>query len=165
METISPKEAAARLNISETRICKLLRSGRIKGACKQGRRWIIPLYRGALKITDKPQGPAGSWHFQKQRKQQKTIIHVNQHVIKHNKETNDRLPVFSVKQGKKIEYTSHIEFVGSAVLIYHPDKPLPCQATATLVTTEPVRYICERSPKDLDLKALQSRKKAFSANS
>lgn len=42
-ETMTAKEAAELLDITERRVTALCKEGRIKGACKSGRLWQIPL--------------------------------------------------------------------------------------------------------------------------
>lgn len=63
----------------------------------------------------------------------RTIVHVNQHVIKANGKTGDRNPPMTVKNYKTNEYGHTIsvldkegEIVGQ--FIYRPDKPLACGA-------------------------------------
>jgi hypothetical protein len=62
----------------------------------------------------------------------KTIIHVNQHVIKSNRKDNEVNPVLTCKTYKTNEYTNTAlvmkdgEEVGR--FVYRPDKPLSCGA-------------------------------------
>lgn len=64
----------------------------------------------------------------------KTIIHINQHVIKANKKRDSyREPVITVKTYKSTTYTHGVAIVGDdgniiARIIYSPDKPLSCGA-------------------------------------
>ena len=51
MEFMTTKEAVLKWNISERRIRKLLKEGRIEGAVKNGNSWNIPI--DALKPVDK----------------------------------------------------------------------------------------------------------------
>jgi hypothetical protein len=74
----------------------------------------------------------------------KTIIHVNQHVIKANRKSGDRNPVLTVKTYKDNRYMSEAEVVdgdGNTVckVIYRPDKPLSCGATVWIETQLDVR--------------------------
>jgi hypothetical protein len=64
----------------------------------------------------------------------KTIIHVNQHVIKSNikKEVSD--PVLTVKTYKDNRYAHEVEIVGSSKVVYSPDKPLSCGARVWIET-------------------------------
>ena len=53
----------------------------------------------------------------------KTIIHVNQHVIKRNGKTGDRDPTLTVKQGRKNTYAHEVVINGPSRVVYSPDKP------------------------------------------
>lgn len=70
-----------------------------------------------------------------------TIIHINQHNIKHNGKcpTDERKPVVTVKTWKDNTYCNEIEIVDNsgnviATLVYSPDKPLSCGAKVYLTT-------------------------------
>lgn len=72
----------------------------------------------------------------------KTIIHVNQHNIRHNTKNPDSpKPVFSVKRGKTNQYGFYVKISGPSELIYSPDKPLPCGAKAYIVTHSEVEIL------------------------
>lgn len=69
----------------------------------------------------------------------KTIIHVNQHVIKANRKLGARAPVLVVKTYKTNEYAHEVAIVdrkGKSVahVIYSPDKPLSCGAQVWIET-------------------------------
>lgn len=68
-----------------------------------------------------------------------TRIHVNQHVIKANRTTQNKKPVISVKTSKKTRYAHEVEIDGPAKVIYSPDKPLSCGATVWVETRSPVK--------------------------
>jgi hypothetical protein len=68
----------------------------------------------------------------------KSIIHVNQHVIRSNHKTGAREPVLSVKQGKKNTYAHEVEILGPSRVVYSPDKPLSCGARVWIETTSDV---------------------------
>lgn len=74
----------------------------------------------------------------------KTIIHVNQHVIKANKKNGEENPVLTCKTYKENIYAKEIEILdesGSVVakVIYSPDKPLSCGARVWVETHYEVR--------------------------
>ena len=58
----------------------------------------------------------------------KTIIHVNQHVIRSNSKTGERKPVLTVKTYKSNTYAHTVEIDGPSRIVYSPDKPLSCGA-------------------------------------
>lgn len=73
----------------------------------------------------------------------KTIIHVNQHIIKSNKKNNTQEPVLTVKTYKSNRYGSNViikDKTGDEVarIIYRPDRPLSCGARCWIETTEDV---------------------------
>lgn len=64
----------------------------------------------------------------------KTIIHVNQHVIKDNSKTGNRNPVLTVKTYKSNTYAHDVEIIGNSRVVYRPDKPLSCGAKVWIET-------------------------------
>jgi hypothetical protein len=71
----------------------------------------------------------------------KTIIHVNQHVIKSNRKNNINDPVLTVKTYKDNRYAHEVEINGPSKVIYSPDKPLSCGAHVWIETQEEVTII------------------------
>jgi len=70
----------------------------------------------------------------------KSIIHVNQHVIRANKKNGTCDPVITVKQGKKNTYAHEVEILGPSRVVYSPDKPLSCGARVWIETTSEVLF-------------------------
>jgi len=64
----------------------------------------------------------------------KTIVHVNQHVIKSNRKNKVEDPVLTVKTYKDNRYAHEVEILGSSKIIYSPDKPLSCGAHVWIET-------------------------------
>lgn len=73
----------------------------------------------------------------------KTIIHVNQHVIKKNSKTGEREPTLTVKQGKHNTYASDVIIHGPSRVVYSPDKPLSCGAKVWIETEAEVEFVGE----------------------
>ena len=71
----------------------------------------------------------------------KTVIHVNQHIIKRNQKTGEREPTLTVKTYKSNTYCHEVEIKGPSKVIYSPDKPLSCGARVWVETEEDV--ICD----------------------
>lgn len=72
----------------------------------------------------------------------KTIIHVNQHNIKANKDGANR-PVITCKTYKSNEYAHEVIICGqdgieAARVVYSPDKPLSCGAKVWIETQNKV---------------------------
>ena len=76
----------------------------------------------------------------------KTIIHVNQHIIRRNGKTSEREPVLTCKCGRHNTY-AHEAIIRDAEgrevarVVYRPDHPLSCGAKVWIETTNSVEYI------------------------
>ena len=70
--------------------------------------------------------------------QMKTIIHVNQHVIKANRKNGTNEPVLTVKTYKSNNYAHEVIINGPSKVIYRPDKPLSCGAHVWIETESEV---------------------------
>jgi len=68
----------------------------------------------------------------------KTIIHVNQHVIKSNAKKGATDPVLTVKTYKSNTYAHEVEILGPSRIVYSPDKPLSCGAKVWIETDSEV---------------------------
>jgi len=64
----------------------------------------------------------------------KTIIQVNQHVVRKNGKTGERNPVLTVKTYKDNKYAHEVEIDGPSRIVYSPDKPLSCGAKVWIET-------------------------------
>jgi hypothetical protein len=71
----------------------------------------------------------------------KTIIHVNQHVIKSNRKNGVNDPVLTVKDYTQNRYAHEVEIKGDSKVCYSPDKPLSCGAHVWIETTNEVIII------------------------
>ncbi len=124
---IHTTKAASLLNISPRRLRQLLQQGRVKGAYKSGKFWLIPLYNNLPQVIKAKRGQAGTWKTTKQPK--KTIVHINSNAIKSNakKSFELRKPVIALK-GTKNTYVHSLEIPYPCRVVYQPDKPLSCGA-------------------------------------
>jgi hypothetical protein len=68
----------------------------------------------------------------------KTIVHVNQHVIKANRKSQTNNPVLTVKTYKSNDYAHEVIINGPSKIVYRPDKPLPCGAQVWIETESDV---------------------------
>lgn len=69
----------------------------------------------------------------------KTIIHVNRHFIQFNKHYKEKLPVYTIKQGKQNRYAYGVITTGSCFFVDpRLTKPLRCGAMAWVETHDPV---------------------------
>lgn len=64
----------------------------------------------------------------------KTIIHVNQHIIKKNRKTGGNDPVLTVKTYKSNDYAHSVIIEGSSKIVYRPENPLSCGAHVWIET-------------------------------
>jgi len=71
----------------------------------------------------------------------KTIVHVNQHVIKANRKNGVKNPVLTIKTYKDNVYAHEVEVLGPSKIIYSPDKPLSCGAHVWIETQADVLII------------------------
>ena len=69
----------------------------------------------------------------------KTIIHVNQHVIKQNRKTGAIDPVLTCNTYKSNTYAHEVIIDGPSRIIYSPDKPLSCGAHVWIETESKVK--------------------------
>ena len=71
----------------------------------------------------------------------KTIIHVNQHVIKANRAYEENNPVLTVKTYKENRYAHEVTIHGASKVIYKPEKPLSCGAHVWIETQAEVEIV------------------------
>jgi len=71
----------------------------------------------------------------------KTIVHVNQHVIKSNRKNGVQEPVLTVKTYKDNRYAHEVIIKGDSKIVYSPDKPLSCGAHVWIETMAEVEVV------------------------
>ena len=71
----------------------------------------------------------------------KTIVHVNQHVIKSNRKHSTEEPVLTVKTYKSNTYAHEVNIKGGSKVVYSPDKPLSCGAHVWIETQSEVEIV------------------------
>jgi len=71
----------------------------------------------------------------------KTIVHVNQHVIRSNLKTGARDPVLTIKTYKSNQYAHKVRLEGASTVVYSPDKPLSCGARVWIETEQGVTVL------------------------
>ena len=73
----------------------------------------------------------------------KTYIHVNQHVIRANKNNNENNPVLTIKQGRKNTYCHEVDIKGPSKVVYSGnDKTLlSCGARVAVLTESEIEVI------------------------
>jgi hypothetical protein len=123
---IGTTEAAHHLGISTVRLRILLQQGRVRGAQKQGRNWVIPLFNGMPAIEERRKGPKGTWY--KRRREAETCIVVDRQKIKQNAQKKRNEPPITVKQGKHHYNCHELEINGPCRIVYTPHETGPCGA-------------------------------------
>lgn len=71
----------------------------------------------------------------------KTLIHVNQHVVRSNAQSGARDPVLTVKTYKDNRYAHEVKILGESRVVYSPDKPLSCGAKVWIETQAAVEIV------------------------
>ena len=140
---VNTAKAAKLLNISRRRLLDLLQKGRVIGAYKCGRFWIIPVNEGLPQIIPGTRGKQGQWKTTTTTSE-RTIVHINKNHIQHNasKTAITRKPVIVVKTYKSSKipqknnsakaianiYARSLEIPYPCRVVYEPDDPLNCGA-------------------------------------
>ena len=135
---VGTTEAARILKISTARLRVLLIAGRVRGAYKTGKMWLIPLVNGKPIIQRGTRGPAPRWR--NPRSPAKTIVHVNSQRIRQNQNQQQQLPVITVKRGKTNTYGDIVEIPGGCRVVYNRDNPI-CGARVWIETLNEVTVI------------------------
>lgn len=68
-------------------------------------------------------------------------IHVNQHTIRANSKSEDKLPPLSVKTYNSNTLCHEVSILGPSRVVYSPDKPLSCGAKVWIETESEVEVI------------------------
>ncbi len=149
---VGTTEAAKILKISTSAMRYLISQGRVKGAYKAGRNWILPLFDGMPIISRGTRGPKPKWC---KRIPAKTKIHVNRNNIRDNinKNPEDFIPVLSVKHTDRNVYGYSLKINGPCEIVYQPQKPLDCGAVLWIETFSQVNVQCKNPNKKSDNKS------------
>jgi hypothetical protein len=120
MNWVSTTQTAIRLGISSARVRQLLAEGRIKGACKIGKYWMIPLFNGKPSIQKGHRGPKPKWSSV--RATAKTKIYINRSKLAQNHDRGTFHPVISVNQLDRNLYGNEVGIDGPCRIVYQPEK-------------------------------------------
>jgi hypothetical protein len=71
----------------------------------------------------------------------KTIIHVNQHVVRANTKFEENNPVLTVKTYNSNVYANEVIIKGDSRVVYSADKPLSCGARVWIETYAEVEIL------------------------
>ncbi len=120
MNWISTTETAIRLGISNARVRQLLAQGRIRGAYKIGKYWMIPLFDGKPSIQKGTRGPKPRWTSA--RTLAKTKIYINRAKLAENRNRETFHPVISVNLCERNLYGHEVAIDGPCRIVYQPEK-------------------------------------------
>ncbi len=120
MNWIGTTETAIRLGISDARVRQLLAQGRIRGACKIGKYWMIPLFDGKPSIQKGNRGPKPRWISS--RVKAKTKIYINRSKLAQNHNKSTFHPVISVNLCDRKLYGHEVAIDGPCRIVYQPEK-------------------------------------------
>ncbi|MGL5806101.1 MAG: helix-turn-helix domain-containing protein [Xenococcaceae cyanobacterium] len=115
---IGTTEAASLLGISTARVRQLLAEGRIKGAYKSGKCWLIPVFDRLPSIKKGTRGPKSIWRGGKH--QAVTKIYINRHKLAQNSQKGTNDPVISVNRTNKNICGHEIAINGPCRIVYDP---------------------------------------------
>jgi hypothetical protein len=114
---LGTKEAAKILGIGQRRLVTLLNQGRVHGAYKIGKFWVIPLINGEPAIAQSNHGPQAKWKRTK-RLPALTQIQVNRTLIGKKDSQGHYVPVISVQNGGKNMYSKKVVIPGPCTVVY-----------------------------------------------
>ncbi len=119
---VNTTQAASILGVSTTRVRILLNQGRIVGAYKIGKFWIIPLTDGMPIVRKGRRGPSLS--FKSARSCAKSIIRINRQEIARNQKQSKVEPVITVKKGNSNTYGHEVDIHGPCRIVYSQEQTL-----------------------------------------
>ncbi len=119
---VNTTQAASLLGVSPTRVRMLLKQGRVIGAYKLGKFWVIPLTDGMPIVSKGTRGPSTS--FKSARKSAHSIIHINRQKVARNQKDSREEPVITVKCGNSNRYGHTVEINGPCRIVYSQDRTL-----------------------------------------
>jgi excisionase family DNA binding protein len=117
---VNTTQAASLLGVSPTRVRKLLKEGRIRGAYKLGKFWLIPLYEKMPIVTKGTRGPQPN--RKSGRQPACSIIRINRQEVDRNYKQSKFAPVISVKKGDSNIYGHEVEVNGPCRIVYSPNQ-------------------------------------------
>jgi hypothetical protein len=120
MNWINTTETAKQLGISTARVRQLLAEGRIRGAYKIGKYWMIPLFDGKPWIQTGTRGPKARWRNARSRAV--TKIYINRSKLANNHARGTYHPVISVNRVDRNLYGHEVEINGPCRIVYQPEK-------------------------------------------
>ncbi|MDJ0735819.1 MAG: helix-turn-helix domain-containing protein [Nostocaceae cyanobacterium] len=129
---VGTTQAANLLGISPRRLRHLLQEGRVHGAFKVGRTWVIPLVNGLPVITTKKKGPQSTWRQTKH--PTLNYVHVNSKLFGKKDVEGNYVPAITVKSGSENTYCHRVVIPGSCTVVYAFENALSAGAKSWIET-------------------------------
>ena len=129
---IGTEKAAELLQMSARRVRTLAAEGRVLGAYKVGRNWVIPTINGYPKIKTASRGPKPTW--KRVQVPAKNVININRQLIGKKMDDGKFCPPIAVKCRNKNTYSRRVYIPGPCLIIYDFENPSDCGATAWIET-------------------------------
>ncbi len=140
---VGTAQAANLLGISPRRLRYLLEAGRVHGAFKAGRAWVIPLVNGLPVIATKKKGPESTW--KKTKHSTLNYVHVNTKLFGKKDVEGNYVPAITVKAGSKNTYCRRVVIPGACIVVYEFENGLSAGAKSWIETYETPIFVGETS--------------------
>ena len=132
---VGTAQAANLLGISPRRLRYLLEAGRVHGAFKAGRAWVIPLVNGLPVIATKKKGKHSTLNY----------VHVNTKLFGKKDVEGNYVPAITVKAGSKNTYCRRVVIPGACIVVYEFENGLSAGAKSWIETYETPIFMGETS--------------------
>jgi hypothetical protein len=139
---VGTTEAAKLLNITPRRVRDFLIGGRVHGAFKVGKAWVIPLVDGLPVITEGKRGPKPTRRISRTPKP--TFVHVNTKLFGRKDIEGNYVPVITAKSGGDNFYGEAIVIPGPCKIVYNFDNELTSGAKCWIETYQEPEFIGEK---------------------
>jgi hypothetical protein len=139
---VGTTEAARLLNISPRRFRDFLLRGRVHGAFKAGRAWVIPLIDGLPLIAEGKRGPKPTRRIS--RTPSPSVVHVNTKLFGQKDIEGNYVPVITAKTGGENFYSEAIVIPGPCKIVYNFDNKLNSGAKCWIETYQEPTFIGEK---------------------
>jgi hypothetical protein len=139
---IGTTEAAKLLEITPRRFRDFLLAGRVHGAFKVGKTWIIPLIDGWPVISEGTRGPKPTRKISRTPKS--TVVHVNTHLFGQKDTEGNYVPVITAKTGGDNFYSDAIVIPGPCKIVYNFENGTKSGAKCWIETYQEPTFIGEK---------------------
>jgi hypothetical protein len=139
---VGTTEAAKLLEVTPRRVRDYLIGGRVHGAFKVGKTWVIPLIDGLPVITEGKRGPKPTRKISRTPKP--TVVHVNTKLFGQKDIEGNYVPVITTKIGEENVYCETVVIPGPCKIVYNFDAKLKSGAKCWIETYQEPTFIGEK---------------------